>query len=727
MNNHALPAVLADRDENLDWERLIGPLWDNRWRILLVTGLAAALGIGYALLATPVYQASTLIQVEQPSSGASLLQETLESSIGQNSASQDEVALVNSRQVLGKTVDDQQLTVRVSADYFPLLGKGLARLRGASVPSVTVTELTVPEVMLGESLTLSVLKNRRVSLHDGQQTVLTGAIDQPLRNGVWSLRIGALDAPVGTRFTVSKLARQQAVDDLRDSLNVALAGKDSGIMTFRLESEDPLRAQRVLRSISENYLQQNVDRKTEEAQRMLAFLAEQLPQTQAALTNAENQLNQFRQQNDSVDLSLEAKSVLDTQVQLEAQLNELTFKESEISKLYTRAHPAYRALLEKRATLEEEKARLGKQVQALPKTQQEILRLTRDVQVDQQVYIQLMNKQQELSISKAGTVGNIRIIDAAETGLKPVKPQKMLIVILAVLMGGVLSCSVVLLRAAFHRGVSNTDVLEKRGISVYATVPLSPWQLKHNRGQRQQLAKTAAARLPILAQAQPEDLSIEAIRSLRTSLHFAMMAAKNNILMVSGASPASGKSFTSSNLAVVIAQAGQRVLLIDADMRKGFLHRWLSDSPYQGLSDMLAGKIAPAQAVKSTAIGKLDFVPRGQVPPNPSELLMHPRLADFLHWAAPRYDLILIDTPPILAVTDAAIVGHHAGTALMVVRFEVNTVKQIEASLRRFEQNGVAIKGVILNGVVKKTADAAGYYAFAYPSHRDDTATAAGN
>ncbi|HEI8866034.1 polysaccharide biosynthesis tyrosine autokinase [Serratia sp. AKBS12] len=727
MNNHALPAALADRDENLDWERLIGPLWDNRWRIMLVTGLVAALGIGYALLATPVYQATTLIQVDQPSSGASLLQATLESSIGQNSAIQDEVALVNSRQVLGKTVDDQRLTVRISADYFPLLGKGIARLRGATVPSLTLAELAVPDVMLGETLTLSVLENRRVSLRHGQHTVLVGASDQPLSQGAWRLQIDALNAPAGTSFTVSKVARQQAIDDLRDSLNIALAGKDSGIMTFRLESEDPQRAQRVLRSISENYQQQNVDRKTEEAQRMLAFLAEQLPQTQAALTNAENQLNRFRQQNDSVDLSLEAKSVLDTQVQLEAQLNELTFKESEISKLYTRAHPAYRALLEKRATLEEERARLGKQVQALPKTQQEILRLTRDVQVDQQVYIQLMNKQQELSISKAGTVGNIRIIDPAETGLKPVKPQKMLIVILAVLMGGLLSCSVVLLRAAFHRGVNNTDALERRGISVYATVPLSPWQIKRNRGQRQLLAKPAAARLPILAQARPEDLSVEAIRSLRTSLHFAMMEAKNNVLMISGASPASGKSFTSSNLAVVIAQAGQRVLLIDADMRKGFLHRWLSDSPYQGLSDMLAGKITPAQTVKSTDIANLDFVPRGQVPPNPSELLMHPRFADFLHWAGPRYDLILIDTPPVLAVTDAAIVGHHAGTALMVVRFEVNTVKQIETSLRRFEQNGVSIKGVILNGVVKKTADVAGYYAFAYPSHQDDAATATGN
>ncbi|SQI42267.1 Putative tyrosine-protein kinase in cps region [Serratia plymuthica] len=334
----------------------------------------------------------------------------------------------------------------------------------------------------------------------------------------------------------------------------------------------------------------------------------QLPRTQTSLNNAENQLNQFRQQNDSVDLTLEAKSVLDTQVQLEAQLNELTFKEAEISKLYTREHPAYRALLEKRATLEAEKARLGKQVQTLPKTQQEILRLTRDVQVDQQVYMQLMNKQQELSISKAGTVGNIRIIDEAESGLRPVKPQKAMIVLFALLMGGVLSASIVVLRAALQRGVSDTEALEKRGINVYATVPLSPWQQKRNRTQQQLLVKNGGDKLPILAKEEPGDLSVEAIRSLRTSLHFAMMEAKNNILMVSGASPASGKSFTSTNLAVVIAEAGQRVLLIDADMRKGFLHRWFNNSAKGGLSDMLSGLIAPDQSVKKTAIANLDFV-----------------------------------------------------------------------------------------------------------------------
>lgn len=720
IKNSAQPGAVADVEEKLEWERLIGLLWDNRWRLALATILAALLGLLYALLATPIYEATAMAQVEQPTTGASLLRQSLDNAGEQFSATQDEIALVNSRYVLGKTVDSLGLTVRVSADAFPLVGKGVARLLGRPVPQLAIAELAVPTDMLGKVLTLSVRENQRFTLSQDGRTVLRGRAGETLQDGAWRLRVTTLSAEPGATFSVVKLARQQAIDDLRRNLSITLAGKESGIMTFKLENEDPQYARRILQSITENYLQQNVDRKTEEAQRMLAFLARQLPQTQSSLNQAENRLNQFRRQNDSVDLSLEAKSVLDTLVQLEAQLNELTFKESEISKLYTRAHPAYRALLEKRATLEQEKTRLGKQVQNLPKTQQEVLRLTRDVQVDQQVYMQLMNKQQELNISKAGTVGNIRIIDAAETTIKPVKPQKMLIVILSLLSGGTIAAAVVLLRGAFHRGIDDSAVLEKRGINVYATVPLSLWQTKRNRSQQLLLTRAGGERLPTLALEQPEDLAVEALRSLRTSLHFVMMEASNNILMVSGASPASGKSFASINLAAVLAQAGQQVLLIDGDMRKGFLHRWLSNDARHGLSDVLVGRTEPSLAVRTTAQANLDFVPRGQVPPNPSELLMHPRFTDFLRWAGQRYDIVLIDTPPILAVTDAAIIGHHAGTSLMVVRFAVNSIKQVEASLRRFEQNGVSVKGVILNGVVKKAVTDVGYYNFAYPSHREE-------
>lgn len=491
MKNNALSVMVAEQDEKLEWERLIGPLWDNRWRIAVVTGVAGMLGVAYALLATPVYQATAVVQVEKQLSGDSLLRETLDSSMmGQNSATQDEVTLAKSRYVLGKTVDTLGLTVRVSPDYFPVFGKGFARLGGEKPPVLSIATLTTPADMEGEALTLTVRDGQHYELSYDGSKLFSGVVGQPVAQGGWNMTVSALDASPGASFTVVKVARQEAVDDLRKYLDVVPGGKDSGIMTFTLPSEDPQSAEAMLKNITDNYLQQNVDRKTEEAQRMLAFLQEQLPQTQTSLNNAETQLNQFRQQNDSVDLSLEAKSVLDTQVQLEAQLNELTFKEAEISKLYTRAHPAYRALLEKRATLEAEKARLGKQVQTLPKMQQEILRLTRDVQVDQQVYMQLMNKQQELSISKAGTVGNVRIIDEAETALRPIKPQKMLIVLLALLLGAGGGAIVVLLRAAFHRGINDIDTLEKRGINVYATVPLSPWQVKRNREQRQLLPRS---------------------------------------------------------------------------------------------------------------------------------------------------------------------------------------------------------------------------------------------
>lgn len=712
-----LNPVLAEQDDKLDWERLIGPLWDNRWRIVLATVLAAVIGIAYAVLATPIYQATTLVQVEQPNVDAPLLQETGVITIGPVPISQDETALVKSRYMIGKSVDALGLTVRVNQHRFPLVGEGMARLSGATAPTLTFSLLTVPSRMLGEKLTLKALERQRFSLSVDGRELLIGEVGKPQWQGDWGIEVSKLEAEPGTTFTVIKLARQTAIDELRNSLEIAPGSKDSGMMTFRLENEDPQLAQEVLENLTENYLKQNIDQKIAEAERSLAFLRQQLPLTQASLSAAEDQLNLFRQQHDSVDLSLEAKAVLDTLVQLEAQLNELTFKEAEISKLYTREHPAYRALLENRSTLESEKVRLGHLVQTLPLTQQQILRLTREVQVGQQVYLQLMKKQREVSISKASLVGNIRIVDRAETTLKPVKPQKVLIVILAVLVGGVFSAAAVLLRAAFHRGITGSDMLVKRGVMVFGIVPLSAWQQKRNRIQRRRLTNDRGGTLPILALQQPGDLAIEAIRSLRTSLHFAKSRAKNNVLLVCGASPACGKSFTCINLAIVLAQAGQRVLLIDGDMRKGFLHRWLNNRSQEGLSEMLAGQISPEQAIKATNVTHLDFVPRGLVPPNPSELLMHPRLGDFLTGVGQRYDLVVIDTPPTLAVTDAVVIGQHAGVVLLVVHFAVNTLSQVDACLRRFAQNGVVIDGVTLNGVKKNTANETGYYPFAYPSH----------
>lgn len=503
------------------------------------------------------------------------------------------------------------------------------------------------------------------------------------------------------------------VNQLTQQYDVVDQGKDTGVLGLTLTGDDPVLIQKILDSITRNYLEQNIERKSEEDAKSLVFLRMQLPKVREALDTAEDKLSRYRQQKDSVDLSMEAKSILDSIVSVEGQLNELTFKEADISKLYTKEHPAYRSLLEKRKTLEEERERLNKRVNTMPETQQEVVRLSRDVDSGKEVYMQLLNREQELNISKASTIGNVRIVDRSMTADKPVQPRKAVILFLSLVLGGLVSCGYVLARTYLHRGIESPEQLEALGINVYASVPLSEWQRKQDIELQSKMGgkKRNADANSLLAFGNPADLAVEAIRSLRTSLHFAMMEAKNNVLMISGASPGIGKTFISANLAAVVAQTGQRVLLIDSDMRKGYAHELLGADGKRGLSDVLSGKMAINEAIQNTDNNVFDFISRGQIPPNPSELLMHRRFEEALAWASEHYDLVLVDTPPILAVTDAAIIGKLAGTSLLVARFELNSPKEVEVSVRRFEQNGIDIKGVILNAVVRKASN---YYSYGY-------------
>ncbi|EMF03870.1 tyrosine-protein kinase Wzc [Serratia marcescens] len=721
-NSKLGPNAGASNDE-IDLGRLLGTLLDHRWLIIGVTTLFAVIGIVYSLFATPVYQSDALVQVEQ-SSGNSILNNLSEMLPSGQPGSAAEIELIKSRMVLGKTVTDLNLNTVVEQKYFPVFGQGWNRLMGNEPGKIALSRLSIPLGWSEKDIELEVIdKNNFVLSVDGDE-FLKGKTGELVKQKGVTLLVSEIDAKPGTVFSVSKRSDLMSINSVLASLTVEDKGKDTGVLALTLLGEDPELVGKTLDSISKNYLLQNVERKSEEAAKSLDFLKEQLPQVRSSLDLAEDKLNKFRQDNDSVDLSLEAKSMLDSVVSVESQLNELTFKEAEISKLYTKEHPAYRALMEKRGTLEGEREKLNKRISVMPKTQQEILRLTRDVDAGKEIYTQLLNKQQELSITKASTVGNVRIIDPAVTQPKPVQPRKTLIVLLCVVLGGMFSVGIVMLKTMLHHGIENLDELEQRGINVYASIPLSEWQQKKDREVLLRSNRKSNARAnSLLAVGNPADLAIEAVRSLRTSLHFAMMEAKNNVLMISGASPNIGKTFVSINLAAVIAQVGQRVLVIDADMRKGYSHSLLDTSWQNGLSDILSGKIDAKTAVRPTQIGGMDFIPRGQVPPNPSELLMHSRFSELVEWANENYDLVLIDTPPILAVTDAAIIGHHVGTALMIARFGMNTVKEIEVSIRRFDQNGIEIKGVILNAVERRASSYYGnygYYQYEYKSSSKD-------
>lgn len=531
-------AAVTGSDE-IDIGRLVGTVIEARWWVLGTTAIFALCAVIYTFFATPIYSADALVQIEQ-NAGNSLVQDINSALANKPPASDAEIQLIRSRLVLGKTVDDLDLDIAVTKNTFPLFGAGWERLMGRQNEMVKVTTFTRPETMSGQIFTLKVLGDKRYQLVSDGGFSAQGVVGQPLNKDGVTMQVEAIDARPDTEFTVSKFSTLGMINNLQNNLTVTETGKDTGVLSLTFTGEDRDQIREILNSITRNYLQQDIARKSEEAGKSLAFLAKQLPEVRSRLDVAENKLNAFRQDKDSVDLPLEAKAVLDSMVNIDAQLNELTFKEAEISKLFTKAHPAYRTLLEKRKALEDEKAKLNGRVTAMPKTQQEIVRLTRDVESGQQVYMQLLNKQQELKITEASTVGDVRIVDPAITQPGVLKPKKALIILGSIILGLMLSIVGVLLRSLFNRGIESPQALEEHGISVYASIPLSEWQKARDSVKTIKGIKRYK-QSQLLAVGNPTDLAIEAIRSLRTSLHFAMMQAQIMYSCSQASAPLSAK------------------------------------------------------------------------------------------------------------------------------------------------------------------------------------------
>nr|WP_315435443.1 polysaccharide biosynthesis tyrosine autokinase [uncultured Pseudomonas sp.] len=737
-----LPSVIGTRDndqDSIDLLGIFGSLIDQKWLIGALTGAFMVTGVAYAVLATPVYLANALVQVE-PKKNDMLGFSDLNSMLGGQSPSVTEIGIIKSRAVIGKTVDDLRLDIDVTPNTFPLIGGFLSRrYRGDSETSVApprfglnsyawggerleFNRLQLPKDLLGKKLTLIAGEQQRFELFDENDNLLAeGVAGEAFANDGVEGQIAHLSANPGTRFQVVRNPRIVTIQGYQDALDISEQGKESGIIRLALASSDAAEAVKILNKIASLYVEQNVRRTSAEAAQSLAFLQSQLPQVKRDLAKASDALNAYQTHGKTVNISLETQSVLGQSVALETRISELKMQQAELDRKFTKQHPAYRALMTQSGELTQQQKSLEGKVQDLPATQQELLNLTRDVEVASQIYTQLLNKSQELDIVRAGAVGNVRLIDTADVDLtNPIKPKKPLIVLIATLLGAFVGVALVLLRKSLSRGLEGPEGIEQLGLPVYASIPYSALQEEEDNKKgraRDGVDKPAY----LLALRNPTDLSIESIRSLRTCLHFAGLDSTNNRIMISGPSPQVGKTFVSSNLAAVMALSGQRVVLIDADMRKGHLHKTLNTPISNGLSDLLVKRCTLEQAINKVEVDNLHFISRGQVPPNPSELLMHANFRELLAQLSERYDLVIIDTPPLLAVTDAAIVGREAGISLIVTRFGVNPAKEIELTIRRFAQNGIELKGAVFNGVEKRAASyygGTGYYNYEYASDK---------
>ncbi|HCW5147732.1 TPA: polysaccharide biosynthesis tyrosine autokinase [Acinetobacter baumannii] len=722
----------TNTEDTIDLKELFFSLIAQWKLIALCIILSLVCALLYLRVTPDTYSVGALVQVEDSKGASAALLGDLSDMIEQKSPAQAEIEILKSRLVLGSVIKELHLDIHVSSTENTLTHRLLSDteykteytknsvLFKDGTKNFDIRRFEVPAYYLDKQLVLSFdQKSFKLVDPETDEVVLTAPINQNNQitgaYGVWKVAIFTKDQ-LDSKYNIKKLSIPAAVDNISSNYSVAERGKLTGILGLNYQGHDKEHITQVLNAILVTYGAQNVERRSAESAQTLKFLDEQLPDLKKQLDDAERQFNKFRQQYNTVDVTKESELYLTQSITLETKKAELEQKQAEMAAKYTAEHPAMREINGQITAINKQIGELNSTLKQLPDVQRQYLQLYREVEVKTQLYTALLNSYQQLRIAKAGEIGNVRIVDTAVEPVEPIKPKKLQVLILSLFLGGFIGTLIALLRNMLRTGIKDSGQIENElDLPVYATVPRSPIQ-----ESRIKILKKKS--IPILAVKNSDDIAIESLRSIRTAIHFALANAKNNIIMIAGPSPEVGKSFISTNLATIFAQGNKRVLLIDADMRRGYIHKYFDVDVKPGLSELLSGQADFQQVLHKTQVANLDVITRGKSPTNPSEILSSAQFKDLLEKVQSQYDHIIIDTPPVLAVTDGIIISQYTGVNLIVARYAKSQMKELELTLNRFEQAGVKVNGFILNDIQRASAGYGyGYnYAYAYKAQKED-------
>lgn len=719
------PVLAQDNETNLF--DLMGVISDNRWLIAGVTVLALALGGAYATLLTPVYEANSLIQVEETKEGTASTTSALGAAgnlFEIRSPSTAEMEILRSRLVLGQAVQNLNLDLSVRPKYIPIIGKWLARRATApSEPgflgrsgyvsgneSLKVETFTVPPKFEGKQFVVRLDDSGYELVSPLGEKLAKGLFGEPVEfvAGGQKGKVSVTEAVgmPGAEFYVVRSPKLEVIEGLQHAIVITEQGRQSGVIQTSLTGNDPVKIAQTLNEVGSMYVRQNVARKVAEAEKMLGFLKTNLPQLRAKIEQSESKFNQFRNRNSSFDLATESKVVLDQSVKLQTALLDLQQKRSDLDARFGPKHPSIQTIDVQIKSLSSELNSINNRMKSFPAVEQDFLRMTRDMKVDTELYASLLNSSQQLQLVTEGKIGNVRIVDAAAIPLAPIRPHVLSLTAIAGMLGLLTGLVLAFLRHSMRHGIKHPVEIEQRvGLRVFSTIPFSQIQARHSK----KIGNRVIGR-NILATASPDEPAIENLRSLRTALQFAMLDVATPIVLVTGPTSGSGKSFISTNLATVLGAANKKVLLIDADLRKGHLHQYFGLAKGSGFSDVLNGSVKLEDALHRKIAPNVDFLAAGAVPPNPAELLMTDATQQLLQLASKYYDLVIVCSAPVLAVSDAAILAPMTGAVFLVARAEDTSLGELHESGKRLSQNGASVKGVIFNGhIASKNRYSRGY------------------
>ncbi len=715
-------------DDTISLVDLAENLTDHRWAFLLVALLCTLGSIGYALLATPVYTVDALVQVEdKKGSGLGALSSVAQALDVSSSPVEGEIEILRSRTNVSQAIATLQLytDVRV-ANRFPLVGEWLSRRLETGADGLTVApalplvdagrwawggeelvvaEFQLPTAALGKPHWLTIGDGGHWTLRDDDDVIVLQGSDttQAVTKDGYTLQIASVTAHAGTVFELKRYSPEARVEQVRKNLVVAETKRQSGVMRVEYPGADAGTAARLVNAIADAYVYQNMQRRSEEAERSLRFLEGQLPQLRKQLDTAENALNRYRNEHRTIDIPGEINVLLTQSIALEKDRLELELRSKEAEARYEPAHPVSRALRDQLASVAAQKKQLMQRVESLPLVQQDYLRLARDVEVNNQLYVNLLNNAQQLRVARAGTIGNVSIVDRAVIPQRPSKPRRALVVavgILAGLAGGFLLAQML---AALQKRVRDPRELEDlSGIHISATVPTSAEQMQFDRQRSRHAGRQGDAVVPyLLAKSKPTAAAIEALRTLRLNLQLSLAETRGaRTILLTSAFPGQGKTFVASNLAWLIASAGPRVLLIDADLRRSSVGRYYAVGEAGGLGEILASGLDPARFIRKTAAATLHVLPAGAFPDNPGELFTDERLAPVFEWAAEHFDIVIVDAPPILSISDTVVLGGFADVTAFVVRHKRVSQGDVADAVQQYQLTGAQIEGFVFNDFV---------------------------
>ena len=714
-----------------------------RHKFGLMVTLLLGLGLAWLYLISTerTFEAYALVEVDERGNLAE--NENSVQQIDWNAPTiREEANLITSRRVLTPVVDEFDLRLSAEPKRLPVLGDitqqvpllaefasglGFASHYAWGDESIELTQLEVPRRWEDTELLLTALDDASYSLElEGDLIIDRAAVGAPVQvplttDDTLLINVSELQASAGVQFSLLQSSLQSTITVLRNDLTADTTDEKSRMITLRMRGQEPALIANLTNAILQEYKSVKLGSQNQSTDERLAFFESQLPTVEAELRDAEVALANFRRNSGSVrDTQVDLKlGQLDT---LETQLLEKEVERDDLLKRYTVAHPTPKRLQKEIDVLNNKIGQIRSTIVAAPDTEREMSVLQDELDTKRDLFIEMSETLQKLRLANVGNIGSVQIIDDALAPREPVSPNKLLAIVGGMLTTLFLYTLYLTLRSALSTVISDQESLERAsGLPVYMNIPKSSAQRRLGSprtidpkrllpGPNGEPSSKAIAG-NVLALSKPEDYSIENLRGLRSMLEDVMQGANNNVLMFTSPLPGMGKSFLSLNLAVLVAQTGKRVLLIDSDYQRGQLHKSLGLDAGPGLPEVVRGKSELKQTVKATPVQNLYCIPRGYSGTGAGvDMPSDKEFGAFLNVVAPRFDIAIIDTPPVLSVSTAAALGKHAGSTIMVVKEGEVKEPQLNEALKRLTFSGVRVSGCIMNGASAPTPKHYTYY-----------------